>query len=149
MKWDQDKSVKLSKFCVYFYMVLLVIICALAPWLFRWLIGVRNESMTKLPLFLITAYTAAVPAACALWDLRRMLLNISAGDVFIRQNVSILRRLSWYCIAAGAICFVSTFYYPPFLYISAAAAFIGLILRVVKNVFAQAVELKDENDYTI
>ena len=37
----------------------------------------------------------------------------------------------------------------PFLIVSAAAAFVGLILRVVKNVFAEAVRLKDENDYTI
>ena len=30
-----------------------------------------------------------------------------------------------------------------------AAAFVGLIVRVVKNVIAQAVHLKEENDYTI
>ncbi len=149
MKWNEDKSVKLSKFCVYFYMAVLAVVCVLAPWLFRWLITLRHESMTKLPLFLAAAYTAAVPAACALWELRRMLSNISQGKVFIPQNVSILRRLSWYCIAAGLICLASVLFYPPFLYISAAAAFIGLILRVVKNVFAEAVSLKDENDYTI
>ena len=32
---------------------------------------------------------------------------------------------------------------------AAAAAFVGLMLRVVKNVFAQAVAIKAENDYTI
>ena len=36
-----------------------------------------------------------------------------------------------------------------FLLVAAAAAFVGLILRVVKNVFEQAVTLKDENDFTI
>jgi hypothetical protein len=30
-----------------------------------------------------------------------------------------------------------------------AAAFIGLIIRVIKNVFEQAMELKAENDLTI
>ena len=44
---------------------------------------------------------------------------------------------------------LSALYYMPFLIVSAAAAFVGLILRVVKNVFAEAVRLKDENDYTI
>ena len=33
--------------------------------------------------------------------------------------------------------------------VSAAAAFVGLMLRLVKNVFAQAVAIKAENDYTI
>ena len=30
-----------------------------------------------------------------------------------------------------------------------AAAFVGLMVRVVKNAFAQAVAIKEENDYTI
>ena len=76
-------------------------------------------------------------------------LNISEGEVFIPENVSILRLLSWCCIAAGLVCLFSALYYMPFLIVSAAAAFVGLILRVVKNVFAEAVRLKDENDYTI
>ena len=75
--------------------------------------------------------------------------NISEGEVFIPENVSILRLLSWCCIAAGLVCLFSALYYMPFLIVSAAAAFVGLILRVVKNVFAEAVRLKDENDYTI
>jgi hypothetical protein len=36
-----------------------------------------------------------------------------------------------------------------FLLLSIMAGFLGLILRVVKNVFEAAVELKAENDYTI
>ena len=30
-----------------------------------------------------------------------------------------------------------------------ACAFMGLILRVVKNVFEQAVRIREENDFTI
>ena len=88
-------------------------------------------------------------AAAALYGLWRLLRNISEGEVFIPENVSILRLLSWCCIAAGLVCLFSALYYMPFLIVSAAAAFVGLILRVVKNVFAEAVRLKDENDYTI
>ena len=87
--------------------------------------------------------------AAALYGLWRLLRNISEGEVFIPENVSILRLLSWCCIAAGLVCLFSALYYMPFLIVSAAAAFVGLILRVVKNVFAEAVRLKDENDYTI
>ena len=88
-------------------------------------------------------------APAALYGLWRLLRNISEGEVFIPENVSILRLLSWCCIAAGLVCLFSALYYMPFLIVSAAAAFVGLILRVVKNVFAEAVRLKDENDYTI
>ena len=150
MDWNSDKSVRLSKFCVYLFMALLVILCAGAPWIFRWLIAVRAMDLKEsLPYFLISTYTVAVPAAAALIDLRQLLRNIGAGDVFMEKNVAILRRLSWYCIAAGLICLVSAVYYMPFLLLAAAAAFVGLILRVVKNVFAEAVRLKTENDFTI
>lgn len=149
MNWNQNKSMQLSKICIYLFMVILAAVCVLAPRLFGTLLELRGESMAKLPLFLITVYTAAVPAAAALWDLRRLLGNISRGDVFLACNVALLRRLSWYCIAAGLIFFASGFFYLPFFLLSIAAAFVGLILRVVKNVFSEAVALKDENDYTI
>lgn len=149
MNWNRDKSVRLSKCCVFIFMILFVLICIFAPQIFSWIISFGSGSEKQLGYFLATVYTGAVPAALALWDLRKLLKNISNGDVFIENNVAILRRLSWYCIAAGLICLVSTIYYPLFLVISVAAAFIGLILRVVKNVFAQAVLIKDENDYTI
>lgn len=149
MNWNQNRSVRLSKFCVYLFMVIFVAVCLLAPWLFRLLIQLRGEPMWKLPCFLAAIYAAAIPAAGALWDLRKLLCSIGQGDVFLPSNVAILRRLSWYCIAAGLIFLVSGLFYPPFLLLSASAAFVGLILRVVKNVFSEAVSLKDENDYTI
>ncbi len=149
MNWNRDKSVRLSKCCIYLFMVAYVLICIFAPQIFKWLVSFGTGSEIQLKYFLATVYTGAVPAGLALWDLRKLLKNISSGDVFIENNVSVLRRLSWYCIAAGLICLVSTIYYPLFLVISVAAAFIGLILRVVKNVFAQAVLIKDENDFTI
>lgn len=43
----------------------------------------------------------------------------------------------------------SGFYYFPFWLLCGAAMFMALILRVIKNVFAQAEEIKRENDYTI
>lgn len=150
MNWNEDKSVKLSKICVYLCMVIFAGVCIGAPWLFRYLvIEVQGEPWQLVPMFLTTVYLGAVPAAAALWDVRKMLLNIGHGEVFEKKNVQILRRLSWYCIAAGGICLVSMLYYPPFLMFAIAAFFIGLILRVVKNVFAEAVRLKEENDYTI
>lgn len=149
MNWNRDKSVRLTKCCIYIFMALFVLICVFAPAIFKWIISFGSNSEKQQGYFLATVYTGAVPAGLALWDLRKLQKNISSGNVFIEENVSVLRRLSWYCIAAGLICLVSTFYYPLFIVISVAAAFIGLILRVVKNVFAQAVLLKDENDYTI
>lgn len=155
MDWNKDKSVKLSKFCVALFLLILAAVCLSAPWLSRALIALRAggpyalDPARHLPLFLASTYSAAVPAAAALAGLWRLLRNISAGAVFTAANTAILRLLSWCCIAAGLVCLASALYYPPFLLVSIAAAFMGLILRVLKNVFAEAVRIKDENDYTI
>ena len=149
MNWQQDKSIKLSRFCVYCFTVVLVAICIFAPYIFTLLINARGESLTKLPMFLISVYTSAIPAAAVLFGLHKLLKNIDDDKVFIQENVSILRRLSWYCIIAGAIYGISILYYLPFLILCIPIAFIGLILRVVKNIFAEAVRIKNENDYTI
>ncbi|NLB53899.1 MAG: DUF2975 domain-containing protein, partial [Syntrophomonadaceae bacterium] len=59
------------------------------------------------------------------------------------------RRISWSCFLGAVIALVSVFYYNSWLFVAVAAAFMGLIVRVLKNVFAQAVELKNESDYTV
>ena len=51
--------------------------------------------------------------------------------------------------AGGGLCLLSMFYYPPFGVIAFAAVFVGMIVRVVKNVMAEAVALKEEADFTI
>lgn len=150
MEWNKDKSLKLSKICIYIFAVTMVVVAAFAPKIFGLLIELRIGYLGgTLPYFLITTYTACVPATIALAGLYRLLDNISKGHVFIEKNVQILRMLSWACIFAGGICLVSSSYYLPFLIIAAAAGFVGLLLRVVKNVFARAVEIKEESDYTI
>ncbi len=149
MKWNQNKSVKLTQTCIYLFMGLFAIICVCAPSFFRWLFELQGVPGEKLPVMLLTIYAGAVPAAGALWDLNRLLHQIRAGQVFIKSNVTILRRLSWECMAGALACIFGGLVYPAFFLIGGIAAFIGLILRVVKNVFAQAVELQDENDFTI
>lgn len=148
--WNKDKSISFSVFCVRLFAVIMVTVWVAAPWMFQTLIAFRGNYLTgTLPWFLVSTYTASVPAVFALWRLHGLLIDISHSLVFTCRNVARLRELSWCCIAAGLICLFSALYYLPFLLIAVAAAFMGLILRVVKNVFEQAVALKDENDFTI
>ena len=43
----------------------------------------------------------------------------------------------------------SGYFYLPFYIAGTAAGFIALILRVIKNIFCTAIELKNENELTI
>lgn len=82
-------------------------------------------------------------------QLWRLLRNIQAGRVFEEENVHILRAVSWCCAGAGLVCLGSTFWYLPFAAVAVAACFMALIVRIVKNVFQQALAMKSELDLTI
>ena len=60
-----------------------------------------------------------------------------------------LRIISWCCFGIAALFFVLTFFRMLALIITFAAALFGMIMRVLKNVFELAVELRQENDFTI
>ena len=78
-----------------------------------------------------------------------ILTRIEAGAVFVPANVTALRRISWCCAGAAVVCLAAAYIYLPFAFLGVAAAFMALIVRVLKNAFAQAVHMKDELDYTI
>ena len=47
------------------------------------------------------------------------------------------------------VCLLATSYYLPFILVTLGSSFLALILRIIKNVFAEAIEIKNENDFTI
>ena len=63
--------------------------------------------------------------------------------------MALLGWLSLCCILISIITAVAAVWYFPCVIIAFAAGFLFLILRVVRNVFAAAVEIKTENDMTI
>ena len=150
MSKDPNSSVKVSKACIVLFAVIMAAVMVTAPKLFSLLIEKRIDYLSgKLPYFLVSTYTACVPAAFALKAMYSLLGNIENGKVFIDENVVHIDRVSVCCIAAGFICLVSCLYYLPFVMPGVARGFVGLILKVVKNVFRQAVELQKDSDYTI
>jgi len=148
--WNDKKSLQLSKLFILIFMVVLVATVVTAPWITKRFINFsRAELMGTERYFLATIYTGFLPAAYLLYSLLRLLQRIEAEQVFIAENVERLRRISWNCFAGAGISIISVVYYFPWIFVAIAAAFMGLIVRVVKNVVAQAVALQDEIDYTV
>lgn len=148
--WNGKKSISLSKLCVLIFTFMLIGTALSAPWLVRRLMDFsRADLIGKEVFFLLTIYSGSVPAAVLLFCLYRLLHRIELEQVFITANVEYLRRISWSCFAGAIICFASVPYYFPWTFVAVAAAFMGLIVRVIKNVIAQAVELKNESELTI
>ena len=78
-----------------------------------------------------------------------ILFNIRKNVVFDRKNVRYARYISWCCFAECAAFFALGFFIPFSFAVSFAAAFIGLIVRVAKNLLNEAVDIKEENDLTV
>ena len=148
--WNEHRSIRLSKWCVTAFLALILIIAATAPWLLDWALPcIGGGLLGEKSLFLFTIYTGLIPAVVLLLRLFGLLRRIVKEQVFVRENVESLRTISWCCFAGSAMGLVSAAYYIPWGMVGVAAAFMGLIVRVVKNVFAKAVELQDEADLTI
>lgn len=147
--WNSNKSVVVSSVCTKIVIGLVICLDLTAPMVVKGYISYTLKNPGVIIPLLVTIYSCSVPGIVALICLDRLLANIKKKDVFIEKNVRHLRVISWCCFTVSAILFVSGFYYLLFLLIAVAAAFFGLILRVVKNVIEQAVVIKNENDFTI
>ncbi len=106
-----------------------------------------KENLRK--IILAVCYTCLPFALIALFSLRQLLKNIMRGETFVHDNIKQLDLLFICCALAAVITFFSGYFYLPFYIISVAAAFFSLILRVIKNVFRSAIEIKSENELTI
>ena len=147
--WNKSKSVLFSQVVVQIFSVLWVVCLVGIPFILRWYFQLSGRpEMDGTPLNMVL-YISMLPAGIALICLRRLLKNIRHDITFVPINVQYLRILSWCCFFVGVVFFFFAFYYILALIVGAAAAFMGLILRVIKNVFAQATAIKEENDYTI
>lgn len=154
--WNRKRSVKLSIAVCIIFAVVLTVALFLGPWAAKtWFNVYRGWTVDgpaikdTLPLFCACFYPCAVFGYVALYSLLKLLFNIKADKIFITQNVKYLRLIAWCCFAVAFITFVSGILYLPFLTVAVAAAFVGLMLRVVKNVMQSAVEIKAENELTI
>jgi hypothetical protein len=151
MNWSSNKSLALSRVCVAVFAALLAALDVAAYWLVRWFLvvslgleGTGDEIFLLAVIYLCSAFAWAL-----LWQLWRLLGELRAGRVFTDGNVRRLRASSWCCVGVFAVCGLAAVHYVPFAAFSAAAGFMALIVRIVKNVFEQALAMKSELDLTI
>ncbi len=156
--WNSDKSLKLTHFLVRLFYVLLTVIVVVAPFI------VGNSKMYHLMNFLefipknylVPLYICVPAGYVALVCLDKLLCNIKKEVIFDVHNVKSLRLLSWCCIFAavvsalsGIIIAVTSEIEFVFFGCSVAEFFVAVVVRVVKNCFEKAIEIKEENDLTI
>lgn len=125
------------------------------PWLTDLFLGMPGNpnradiSAGERAFILVAAYGALAAAAAADLAVFFILRSVYAGQVFTGRVVSLLRLVSWCCFAFAGFFVLLTYHFVLAAAVAFCAVFVGIITRVVKNAFEEAVALKNENDFTI
>lgn len=106
--------------------------------------------LDKIPVALwIVIYLGVAIAYLADGAMLVLLHRVRRELVFTDPSVTCLRILSWCCLGEAACFFFVGYYFRFSFAVAFAAFFIGIALRVVKNVIEEATAIKAENDFTI
>ncbi len=140
------KSIKVSLILTYIFMFLLIAGIISLPWLVQWYVEICHRKPGLPTTIMLTCYPCVPFAAVCLWSLRTFLKNLLDDKINTLQNVSMLNRISWCCFGIMAIMLISGRFYLPFYVCAICAAFLGLILRIVKNLFHIQIEKEKSKD---
>ncbi len=145
---NKNRTLTLSLAFTTIFAIALVILTLGAPWIVEFLCKFfHRDYLTK---FLTVVTYLAVPAGWgAIIILYKILINVDNGNVFEEENVKYLSILSWLCIYVGILSGFASPKFAMFIIVSISALFIGLIVRVVRNIISKAIEIKEENDMTV
>ena len=108
-----------------------------------------NISQLGRTLSLVSAYCIVLDMMLADTLLFFLLLRVRRGEVFTDRSVALIRGVSWCCLG---LCIPFGFlglYFQLSWIVCLLAVFLGLSLRVCKNAFEEATEIKQENDLTV
>ena len=147
--WTSKRSLKLSILMLYVAAAALLVAMFFVPSMLDWYVQAVGRTKTHFYVLCSIFYCCCPLFFGILILLHKVLQNIRGERVFVQRNVDYLRYLSWMCFGLVPLILVGSAFFPVLFLVSVIVAFIGLLVRVVKNVMAAASDLKDENDLTI
>ena len=156
LKISKNLSTILSLALAIFFFLCCVIGLFLLPGLTETLIHMHDnlpgrENIPQLgrTLSLICAYCIVLDMMLADILLFCLLLRVRKSEVFTEESVSLIRGVSWCCLGLCVPFAILGIWFRLSLIVCFMAIFLGICLRVCKNAFEVATEIKEENDLTI
>lgn len=134
----------IDRICILVWIACLFLVPQIARWYDMY--SNKDSIFTQLVVML---YLAMIPAAIILVKINTLLSNIRIERVFEHDNVKCLRTISYCCFVIAALAAIMIYWRILAFVVVVAFGFVGLLLRVLKNVFEQAVVLREENDLTV
>lgn len=140
-------------------LILLAALCVLVAWLpmvVESMIDVADNignraliTDSERVFVLADAYVMVAVAFVAVILLFFLLRAVLLERIFTVSATRLIAAISWCCFAEGVLFLAIGYYFQLAFGVAVAACFVGLCLRVVKNVIEEATRIKSENDFTI
>ena len=146
-----QQLVNLTLWANRFVMVVIAALIFSLPALIRWYGSLLNYAMPQGDLMgiWVSYILCSGVIFVALWNMEKLLKNILAQQVFIRENVQRVRRVQHCCGIVAVVCVIDVVFVLPMLLFGAIMGFLCLAVSVLANVLEAAVVLREENDLTI
>jgi len=142
-------SAKCTLWCVRVLALAVAVMIFAFPGVLEWYQGLRPLGLHGALAVTVGFYSCVPVVLYALWCMDRLVGNILKMKVFVQDNVRYIRRVRWCCAGVSALCVVPACFYQPLILMVVIMAFLALVVSLVKNIMAAAVELREENDLTV
>lgn len=142
-------SAKFTLWCSRIIALAVIVLIFAFPRLLNWYQGFRPLGLHGAAAVSFGFYLCVPVVLYALWCVDRIISYLLKDEVFVLANVRYVRRIRWCCAGVSLICLPAACFYQPLIFMVVIMAFLALIVSLVKNILAAAVELREENDLTI
>ena len=143
-------SILFSRILVWVFGALILVldwaVWPISRWVMRFIVDMQFRDTV---LLIICLYVCNVPGFMLLWCMDKLLRNLRQGKVFDGDNVRLLKNISICCFVVSIISLslCSRIYFLGI--VALMTAFMGLIVRIIKNVFSSAIAMRSELDLTV
>ena len=142
-------SAKFTLWCNRIIAAAVTVLIFTFPRVLDWYQGLRPVGLHGAAAVYFGFYLCVPVVLYALWCVDRIVTNLLRDQVFVLANVRYVRRIRWCCAGVSLICIPAACFYQPLIFMVVIMAFLALVVSLVKNILAAAVELREENDLTI
>ncbi len=134
------KKINLVKLAIVFttiFIILILIIAALLPFLVTWYVERANRLESLATTIMVTCYPCAPFTILSLLYLRKLLKSVINKNILSDENIKNLKYMSICCLIISLITIVAGRFYLPFFMVSATFLFLSLLIFVFRSVLIE------------
>lgn len=151
MIMKKEALIKLTKYCLDVMFYLGIVVTLTLPWSLKWIGAYIPRVAENYQEIVIIYFVLGVAALAIIRELRKMFKTVLNKDCFVRDNVISLNKMFKWSLFIVAFSLVRCVVYLTVAMgvVILVFAIAGLFSKVLAFVFEEAIEYKEENDFTI